>query len=107
MIKNWRPITLLNVDYKIIVKAFASRINSVSNYIIDIIDYVEKENISALYISIDFEKCFDTNEYNAIEGTMLFFNFGDFMIKMFRTLYCEFQTCTCNNGNTSQWFPTT
>lgn len=34
-VKNWRPLTLLNNDYKILSKALSNRLQSVLDYIID------------------------------------------------------------------------
>ena len=81
LIENWRPISLVNVDAKIISKVIASRIKNVFPHIIhcnqtgyvkdryvgervrsilDIMDFTEKENIHGLMIFIDFRKAFDT-----------------------------------------------
>ena len=50
--------------------------------LVNILDFVEKEGIAALYVSVDFEKCFDTIEFTALEGAMYYFNFGDYIIKL-------------------------
>ena len=99
LVKIWRPIMLLNTDYKILAKLIAIRMKTILDDIIspcqtghmegrfidknlhkliDIIEFVENEQIAALYISIDFEKCFDTIEVTALEGALRYFNFGDF-----------------------------
>ena len=83
LIKNWRPISLLNCDYKIAAKAFANRfkqvIPNITNYdqtgflkgrfigenirLIDgIIKYTAAKNIPGLLLFLDFEKAFDTVE---------------------------------------------
>ena len=81
VLKNVRPITLLNTDYKLIEKCLANRLKSVlmnlihqdqkgflpnrkiaANIwcILDIIDYINnEEQQNGLIISYDFEKCFD------------------------------------------------
>lgn len=87
-IKNWRPLTLLNVDYKIMAKVIAFRIKEVlpsiihhdqtgfmaNRYIgeniiksIDLIDYAEEKNIPALIFTIDFEKAFDMVEWHIVQ----------------------------------------
>ena len=81
LLKNWRPISFLNVDYKIMAKCIASRLKLVLTKIIsenqcgfvkgryirdnirnllEVIDLAEEENLSCIILSIDFEKAFDT-----------------------------------------------
>ena len=84
LIENWRPISLVNVDAKIISKVIASRTKNVLAYIIhsnqtgyvkdhfignktvrsilDIMNFTGKENMPGLMILIDFRKAFDTLE---------------------------------------------
>ena len=122
-IKNWHPFTLLNTDHKIYAKVLADRIKPVLQYLIghqqtgymegrnissnlrcmiDVIQYVESENIPALMITIDFEKCFDTISFNAIKGVLHFFNFGECFIDYVMLLYTNFQTNILQNGYLSK-----
>ena len=95
-LKNWRPISLLNVDYKIITKELAMRLKQVLPEIIhsdqtanikdrnitdtlrkliDIIDYTKANHIQGILIAVDFEKAFDSLEWNFIFKTLEVFNF--------------------------------
>ncbi len=126
--KHWRPLTLLNVDYKIIAKVLAQRlklqllkvihrdqtgflqtrfIGENIRLILDIIEYTETENIPALLISIDYEKCFDRLEWSAVQGALRYFNFGENFMKWIKLLYTNPESCTTNNGYISEWFKPT
>ena len=115
LIKNWRPITLLNCDYKIATKAIASRINTLlPNLISDdqtgfvknrfigenirLIDSVMKFstswNIPGLLLFLDFEKAFDTLEWAFIHKTLRYFNFGPSLIKWIKVFYCNIESCS-------------
>ena len=69
--------------------------------LIDIIDYIENQEKSALLIMIDFHKFFDTIEFQAIEGALGYFNFGELFIKMIMLLYKKFQTVIVHNSYSS------
>ena len=77
---NWRPISLLNVDYKIAASVLCTRLKRVIEYIIsedqtgfmkkrsaaenvrlvqDIIDYYTSTNQSGIIMFLDFRKAFD------------------------------------------------
>ena len=79
-LSNWRPITLINVDYKIATKALAKRLQNVISSVIDsdqtgyikgryigenvrliedVLRYTEIKNIPGLLLLLDFSKVFD------------------------------------------------
>ena len=125
LIKNWRPLTLLNCDYKIAAKAIANRIKSVIPKLINndqtgflkgrfigenirlidnIMNYVSQKNIPGLLLFIDFEKAFDSLEWSFIERTLQYFGFGSFLISWFQTFYKNIESCVLNNGWASCFF---
>lgn len=106
-LKNWRPISLLSVFYKIPSSAFAARLKTVFDKIVskrqkaysnrkviqeavlNTLDNISKciraDNQSAIAL-IDFRKAFDTISHNYIIETLKFFNFGEKMINITKTL---------------------
>ena len=126
-LKNWRPITFLNTDYKIAAKAIANRVKSVLprliNYnqtgfmkgsfigenirLIDcIIQYAKEKNIPGLLVFIDFEKAFDSLEWSFILDTLRFFGFGISIIHWVRVFYNKTESCVLSNGWASNFFET-
>jgi len=96
-LSNWRPITLLNVDYKILAKVIAKRIEAVLPKLIhsdqigfikgrfigqnvrllnDLLEYTDVKKIPGILLFIDFEKAFDTTEWPFIQDVLRHFNFG-------------------------------
>ena len=124
-LKNWRPLSLLNQDYKIIAKVIATRIKRVLpkiihrdqtgflseryigeniNRLLNIIDYTEKQNIKAILIFIDFEKAFDSIDWQFIIKTLEYFNFGNKIIHWVKILYTNVSAMVQNNGWLSESF---
>ena len=99
-IKNWRPISLLNVEVKIASKALASRLEKVLPEIIhpdqyayvkgrtifdavrtidDIMEYTKIKQLPGLMVAFDFEKAFDSlfsGLYFPLEAHPVFFSEG-------------------------------
>ena len=124
-LKNWRPITLLNVDTKIASSALANRIKPLLQKIIsetqkgflkgryigectrllfDLIEKVEEDDIPALLLLLDFEKAFDTLEWSFIDKTLEFFGFGPDLCNWVKSLYSNSKSCITNNGHCSPFF---
>ena len=120
---SWRPISLLNSDYKIITKVLAMRLKKVMHEIIhedqrgcikgrhgheclrileDVIENGIDEN--SCFLLIDQEKAFDRVEtkwlFNVLEG----FGFGQNFIKWIRILYKYAQSAIITNGVISRYF---
>ena len=127
-IKNWRPISLLNVDYKISSKVLALRVKKVLPQIIhndqtgyvegrqifesirviqDIMEITNTQNIPAILLLIDFEKAFDSLEWDFLHEALSKFNFGQQFIKWVKLLYTNISSCIINNGTTTAYFPIT
>ena len=97
-LKNWRPISLLNVVYKLASSVIANRVKQTLQDIIhenqkgfiagrfigenirliyDVLFETKQQNIPGLILSIDFEKAFDTVSWKFISKTLDYFNFGE------------------------------
>ena len=124
-LKNWRPLSLLNTDYKILAKTFATRLQKVigklvkpdqtgcisGRYIgenirtmLDLIEYTTSHDISGLMVLIDFEKAFDSMSWDYLFKTLQKFNFGESFVKWIKLLYSEPTMCVTNNGYASPFF---
>ena len=67
----------------------------------EIIAYAGRAKRQSLVVTVDFEKCFDRVEYQAIAGSLKYFNFGDNFTRNVMMLFEDFYICTQNNGYTS------
>ena len=106
-LKNWRPISLLNVSYKITSAIIASRLQSVMDPLIsntqsgfltdryigestrliyDIMQETEHNNIDGLLMLIDFEKAFDSISWRFLYKALKFFNFGEYICNWVKIL---------------------
>ena len=108
LLKNWRPISLLNVDYKICSKALANRLAKVLSSIInedqtcsvpgrtifenlalfrDVLDHVNITNETGILVSLDQEKAFDRVDHSFLRRTLERFGFGPGFLRWISTLY--------------------
>ena len=124
-IGNWRPISLLNTDYKILTKAIANRLRDKLKTIIhpdqtcgikgrlifeniiftkDAIFYANKNNKPLAVISIDQSKAFDRVNRNYLLKTLQKFGFGNNFIKWIKIIYTNTTSAICTNGHVSRTF---
>ena len=124
-IQNWRPISLLNVDTKIISKAIACRLRAVLPSIIshdqtayvkgrfigestrlisDILDYTDTYNIGGYILTADIEKAFDSMDHTFLIACLHKFGFGSYFINWVKILLNKSESCVINGGTTSMYF---
>ena len=123
LLKNLRPITLLNTDYKILEKCIAHRMVPELQEIIhkDQTGFLPERRIAVnirkildltvstiengtegIIMSCDYLKCFDRIELCAVIGAMKAFKFSQRLINWVSTLYCDFRIKVQNNGEFSE-----
>lgn len=124
-LKYWRPISLLNVSYKLISVCIANRLKQVLDYIInenqkdflkgrfigentrfvyDIINETKIRQIPGMILLIDFEKAFDSISWSFMFKALKFFNFGPNIIRWVKTCYTVAKLCVIQNGIFSDFF---
>ncbi|KAL9987009.1 hypothetical protein ACROYT_G001243 [Oculina patagonica] len=125
LLKNWRPISLLNTDYKIATKCIANRLEKVLPTLInsdqtgyvknrfigenirlisDVIDVYEKRNLPGMLLFIDFEKAFDSLEWKFLFEAIDAMNFGPMFQNWIHVFYSNISSCVLNNGFASNFF---
>ena len=124
-IKNWRPVSLTNVDYKILTKTLALRTKEIIPNIIhanqsgfvkgryigenirliqDIMEKLKNTKQSGLLLLLDFEKAFDSIEWPYMHKILEKFNFGPSYRNWIKICYTNISSTIINNGFTSGWF---
>ena len=125
-LKNWRPISLLNLDYKIATKALSNRIRKVLPNILsedqtcgvpgrsifenlfllrDTIEFAKHKQLPAAIISLDQEKAFDRVNNNFLQRVLERFNFGPDFRRWVKVIYTDISSTVINNSWLSSSFP--
>ena len=120
-LKNWRPISLLTTDYKILTKALANRLQRVLSFIVhsdqtasvkgrtindnarllhDSISYANECNIPLALITVDQMKAFDRVSHDFLFRSLEAFGFGPSFMRWIRVFYNSVSSSVKVNG----WF---
>ena len=119
LLKNWRPISLLNIDYKICTKVLANRLKKVLSVIQSedqtcgvpvrsiydnlfllrvTLDYIDHKQLSAALISLDQEKAFDRINHGFLQRVLTCFNFSPSFRQWVNIVYADIHSWVLNNG---------
>ncbi|CAM2111060.1 unnamed protein product [Caretta caretta] len=109
-LRNWRPISLLSTDYKIVVKAISLRLGSVMADVVhpdqtytvpgrsifdnlflvrDLLELGRRDGLSFALLSLDQEKAFDRVDHGYLLSTLQAFGFGPQFVSFLRVLYAS------------------
>ena len=64
----------------------------------DVIEHIKQKGLSGIFVAVDFEKAFDTLNFNYLIRILHEFNFGPSFIQWIRVLYKNASSCVMNNG---------
>ncbi|KAH6920338.1 hypothetical protein HPB50_028675 [Hyalomma asiaticum] len=122
---SWRPITLLNVDYKIVASIINSRLKALLPNIIspfqscavpgrsifanltatrDIFEYAARKKLYGAFFSLDQAKAFDRVKHNYLLGVLREFGFPADFVALVRLLYSDLTGNVVANGSITAGF---
>jgi hypothetical protein len=117
-LSNWRPISLLNVDYKIISRVLVGRIRKILEHIVnknqtsavpgrsvinnmttirDVMAFYRETNRGLYVLTVDQAKAFDRVEHNFLHAVLDKFGFGTQFKAWIKILYKNVNSRVCVN----------
>ena len=123
--RNWRPITLLNVDYKLAARVIAGRLLKVIHLVVDkdqtcgvpgrfigenvallrdVAEYASASGAPVAILSLDQEKAFDRVDWGFMRSTLTAMGFGPSFISWVDLFYFRVQSAVNVNGYLSPFF---
>ena len=123
--KNWRPISVLNVDYKLAARVIAGRLLKVIHLVVDkdqtcgvpgryigenvallrdVVYYCTSFDVPVALLSLDQEKAFDRVDWDFMRSTLSTMGFGPSFISWVNLFYNRVQSAVNVNGYLSPFF---
>ena len=123
--RNWRPITLLNVDYKLASRAIAGRLLKVIHLLVaedqtcgvpgryigenvallrDVVAFASSSGAPVAILSLDQEKAFDRVDWGFMRSTLVAMGFGPSFVAWVDLFYHRVQSSVNVNGYISGFF---
>lgn len=127
-IANYRPITILNTDYKLFTKVIATRLSTVAPHLIHpnqagfirgrsifdqieqttmTINYAKPKGINGAIVALDQEKAYDKLTHPYLWKILEKLDFPEEVINMIKTQYQDAKTSVIINGEISDSFTIT
>ena len=124
-LKSWRPLSILNTDYKSLTKVLVNRLKIALPEVInadqigymsgrscfenirlisDMIKFCKIKNHPCIILLVDFEKAFDSINWTFLKHVLQTYEFGKNFQKWIATLYSKIESCVSNNGHMSSFF---
>ena len=125
LIKNWRPISLLNIDTKLISKVLAERLKNVlpslissgqtafvkgrfisegGRLISDILEICDKLQIKDFLVTVEIEKAFDSINHCFLIKVFEKYDLEKNFIKWIKILLQNQESCIVKEGATTNYF---
>ena len=123
--KNWRPISLLNVDYELAARVIVGQLLKVIHLVIDkdqtcgvpgryigenvallhdVVYYCTSFDVPIAVLSLDQEKAFDRVDWDFMRSTLSTMGFGPSFISWVNLFYNRVQSAVNVNGYLSPFF---
>lgn len=124
-LKNWRPVSLICADFKILSKALTNRLKNCMASVIhkdqtfcipkrsifdnlfllrDIITVAKMHNLDIGLLSLDQEKAFDRVDHQYLFKTLEAFGFGPYFVSLIQLLYKDIYSMLRLNGSLTRPF---